>query len=289
MAEQFIKIFGERNTGTRAITLMLQELPHITTRLPVNRMAPELAALRNRVKDRQYGHWVELYLDAIKDQHEQTLQGIGDWKHTAPVFDQSYVGANAKILFAVRNPYSWLLSLAKRPYHIRGKICTTLEQFVDLPWLTLRRDHLDGVLISPMSLWTEKLRAYSVFLKSSSQPSEWITFEAFIVDPVAILGGALTRLDVSSEGLVASEESTKPGQVPLPKIQEKYLTEEWKNLLSRQTVALINDLTDWDVAAEFGYEKFDPRDFPINLSDDINKRIFGFLQKGSPRKAPKKG
>ncbi len=161
--QHLIKVFGERNTGTRAILKMVRAMPNLTTVVPDMKKPSDFKEMQRRIKDRFRGKWLDEYMEAFSFENRNRVGGVAAWKHAAPHFDQSYAKAEANVVFVVKNPYSWMVSLYKRPHHAKGISCETLEQFVDHPWLTLPKDRVDAVLNSPMYLWNEKLRAYADF------------------------------------------------------------------------------------------------------------------------------
>ncbi len=279
LTRHLIKIFGERNTGTRAMIQMVRMLPHLTTANPALRKPPEILLLKTRIEDRLRGRWLKEYLEALNFDNRARVGGVSAWKHTRPKFDDSFAAAGASVIITVRNPYSWLISFAKRPYHAHGRTGVTLEQFIDFPWLTIPRDRLEAVLPSPMTLWNEKLRSYIAFKKTCTTPLHFMNFENFVQDPVKQMTNALQSFDLDPTGLAEISHSTKDNTRTAEDIRNFYAAEQWRSRLTRQSVALINDFTDWKVAAHFGYEMLNPRDFPMNLPSDIQQSIADDLNK----------
>lgn len=268
MGTQFVKVFGERNTGTRAINHMLSNLPTTHVANKALRKTDEIRALELRVKERFRSNWAKKYLRGIMHDNRIRVGGVGGWKHAAPQFDSSFAKANSCVIFAIKNPYSWLISLVNNPYHIQGYGCSSLEQFVDCPWLTKPIDNTLAVLPSPMALWNEKLRAYLKFESESDVPNARVKFEDFVRDPITALGDALQHFGVDPSGLQLRDDSTKDDDRKYDDIKKFYADEDWMRFLNRQTVAVINGYTDWEIAAAFGYSALDPNDFPIDLTKE---------------------
>ncbi len=255
-----VKVFGERNTGTRAVMQMLRALKGVSISAPAV-PTPDLDLLEKRVIETLKGFHREIYIDALYDEARRRNGGLSAWKHAAPVVDDSYGAKDASVLFLVRDPYSWVLSLGKRPYHTRAPKLDSVKAFVERPWLAMGRDNIDTVLISPMVLWNEKLRAYRAFAKAAPVPSTALKFEDFVLEPVAALTRALAEFNIPAKGLTEIAPSTKRGGMGREVRRAHYASEAWKSELDANAVAAINTYVDWDVATSFGYEMRAPEAF----------------------------
>lgn len=112
--------------------------------------------------------------DAVYMKTEDEFWG---WKHAcAPT--RVYVGlhsdAASRILFVVtsKNPYSWLLSMWRHPYHYVGARPATFDKFLRRPWAIVGRERFEGCggeparhahhqqhFKSPVDMWNRKLRS----------------------------------------------------------------------------------------------------------------------------------
>jgi len=255
-----LKVFGERNTGTRAAMEMLRALKGVSISSP-SLPAPDLDALETQVFSTLKGFRKLLFKDALLDERQNRLEAISAWKHAAPVIDGSYAAKRASVLFMVRDPYSWIAALYRNPYHIRTHKPDTIEAFLQEPWLCMKRDNIAPVLPSPVQLWNAKLQAYRAFAEARPVPSTVLHFEAFVRDPVAALGAALTRFDIRVEGLAERQGPTKQDGLHRAERIAFYEREAWKQALSPEAVQLINAQVDWGLAAHFGYHKRSPEEF----------------------------
>ncbi len=260
MQNRKIKVFGERNTGTRAVIWMLRAHNGVSPGFPYPAM-PEIDALETRVNETLERFRKELFADALDDMRRSRLGGHSAWKHAAPVVDESYAAKQASVLFLVRDPYSWIASFFRNPYHARAPMPPTLAGFIEQPWLTMQRDNVAPVLASPMALWNEKLRAYRAFAGAAPVPSSVLHFEAFVLNPVPTLGRVLEGFGISAEGLVAREDSTKNMGQGRAERMRYYNTKAWEQEVSAAAAALVNQYVDWDVAASFGYTRRNPAEF----------------------------
>ena len=266
--DRLIKVFGERNTATRAVIGMvdaaegIQGVAHegvsVEAIEPYNEMI-------SRVEAAYRGPWKRVYREAIKDLRAEHLGPLGAWKHAAPAYDPAYRTEGVGVIFMVRNPYSWISSLHRRPYHNMGKRMPTLVEFLDLPWMTVGRDNLDRILPSPAMLWPLKVRAYRAFeaaARADGLGCAWVRFEDFVQWPVPTLTRALQALGIPHEGLSALARSTKPyGALPRER-RSFYGRELWRDALCRGSVSRVNTHIDWSLAEDFGYARLTPQEFP---------------------------
>ncbi len=258
--QRWVKVFGERNTGTRAVVWMLRALNGVTPGFP-NYQGRDLDALQARVDTQFSGFQHEMFNDALDDVRRSRMGAHSAWKHAAPQVDDSYAAKGASVLFMVRDPYSWIAALYRNPYHARAPRPDTLAQFLEQPWLTMQRDNIAPILMSPMELWNEKLRAYRAFAEAAPVPSTVLAFEDFVLAPVEALGAALQRFDIPVEGLAEIPESTKKRGKTRAQRLAYYKARAWEREVSTDAARLVNEYVNWDVAAHFGYAQRDPADF----------------------------
>lgn len=267
----FVKIFGERNSGTRAVTQMVRKVRGIRTCHDRERaLEPPAPATELREKIGEYygGKWRRLYDEALTDCQAQGNPGMARWKHAVAKYDESFADTAASVLFCIRNPYSWTVSFAKRPYHRKGPQAQSFVEFIDRPWMTVGREHAPAVVRSPLSLWNMKYASYAKFKTEATIPNTLIKFENFVVNPVPYLVGKLDELGLPSAGVVSIEKSTKDER-SLDDIRSYYLQEKWRGWLTAPVVEAINRQVDWNVALYFGYNPLNPKDFPEKVTPEI--------------------
>jgi len=252
---------------------MIRNMPNLTTVIPELKKPSTTLDLKNRIKDRLRGKWLTKYIEAIKFDNQSRVGGVAAWKHAAPYFDTSFAKAETSVIFILRNPYSWLISLYKHPHHAQGISCETLEQFTDFPWMTIPKDRIASVVNSPMCLWNEKLRAYADFQDRCDIPFHQIRFEDFVQNPVEALTAALVSFGFEANGLAAIPLVVKNKNHSATGLADYYQQERWRLRLTRQSVALINQHTDWQVAERFGFKKLDPKQFPIEIPQEYQARF----------------
>ena len=276
-----VKLFGERNTATRALKQMLIKADNVTLSLAPDEhaRAQEQRALTELTLDIQDSYkfeWRRLYLDASRDTGVPYDNPFRLWKHAAPFWDDAYVRDAVRVIFMVRNPYSWAVSMARKPYHMKAPRTSDFEQFVSRPWLTERRDNCPILLRSVLHLWNYKIGAYQRFAaraRNAGVQCQFIRFEDFLGDPALCLGQALWSMGIPPTGLEALENSTKDQTQSLTDLQDYYSTEAWRMRLSQSVVRKVNAEIDWSLAGTFQYACLDPQDFPPELPATEAKRF----------------
>lgn len=288
MSPPLIKVFGERNTGTRALLQMLRASGDVTLRMAG--AGPEAeqkrrAELAERISEQFTGAWRKLYMDALRDNQRHQTDPLLTWKHAAPLWHQSFADQPVSVIFMVRNPYSWALSMARRPYHIAGRRPEDLEAFLTRPWLTQRRDNTDILLPDVLALWQAKLDAYRHFArqaKANGVRTAILNFESFVADPKASTRAALSQFGIASDNLRPARRNTKDKGQPLAEIQAYYAQERWRAELTRGCVELINGRMDWELAGKFGYRRLPPEDFAGQPDTEAQARITRDMRKPVP-------
>ncbi len=283
MSPPLLKLFGERNTGTRALLKMYRASGAVTIRM-ANTVAvgdqKRRAAMSEQINKHFKGAWRKLYRDALRDNDRHVSDPILTWKHAAPEWHDCFRHQGASVIFVVRNPYSWAVSMARRPYHLVGRRSEDVSGFVTRPWLTQDRDNTAKLLPDVLALWQAKVLAYRRFsqqAKSCGVATFFMQFEDFVADPVASAGAALTHFGISAVNLQPTHVHTKDQDRSLSEIQSYYGQEKWRDYLCSESVDLINQRIDWDLAGRLQYRRFDPADFaatPIKPLEDTEPRDF---------------
>jgi len=268
MDTRWIKVFGERNTATRAVIRMIDASDGIQgvahPGVDDEQLEPYEEMLR-KVQQAYSGPWKRIYREAIKDIRAETIGPLGTWKHGAPTYHPDYRKEEISVLFMVRNPYSWIVSLHQRPYHNLGRRGETLNAFLTFPWLTVGRDNVDRILPTPALLWPLKVRSYQVFEEAAYQDGVLcasLRFEDFVDQPMDSLDRAMRVLGIDEAQLRPVRASTKPFGKMAEERRLYYAREEWKSALTRDAVSHINEMVDWNLAERYGYRQLRPADFP---------------------------
>ncbi len=246
-----IKIYGERNTGTNYLYRLIEQnldvalLPGVAPRY-LRRLFPSHPTLHERLID-SYFRW--------------TFKRNLGWKHMLVPQLQSLQEADVAIdrvlfLFLVKNPYAWLLSLYRRPYH-NHRPAPTFEAFLREQWPTVGRERAGRPYFpNPIVLWNEKTAAY-VRLAQQVHGSI-IRYEDLIADPQVVLQN-IARKGVSwkSKDFKNIAESVKGDEgKDFHFYQTYYLEEQWRKDLSQEAIRFINVYLDEAILQKLGYHVF---------------------------------
>ena len=215
----FIKVFGERNTGTHFLIKLLRNntnaelLVHPDgasegTRKNFERMVacyPDLTksnpALRSLILER-----------LIDSDRAKDIPEYYGWKHAAVNAIQLQQNPKfEKTLFVclVRNPWRFISALQRRPYNLFPRPQTDLSDFIQQPILTNARDNLaESYLSSPVELWNKKTESY-LKLKTDCPTNVVIAYyEDVICDVSKFLNGLQFFCEVKSPAKIP-KRSTK--------------------------------------------------------------------------------
>lgn len=158
----FVKVFGERNTGTNfVVQAMSTNAPHLVSL--THEHSSILPSLAKRVPLPTAWH-DRVYNAALDCQRAWEFRRNFGWKHAAT--DPAYLRAGPlfdRTLFIamVRDPYYFLNSLYRRPYNILPRPSGSRAAFLGQPIRPNRRDRVGrGPLPSPMALWGLKAASY---------------------------------------------------------------------------------------------------------------------------------
>lgn len=245
-SENRIKIYGERNTGTN----YLQKL--ITKNLEVTMLRGTVPAKWIRfIRNSEIGR--DLYFRLA---FSRTL----GWKHAiAPTpKDLEKIGICHRTVFFVtltKNPYSWLLSLYRRPYHSRNELMS-FEEFLVTPWKTVGRENGPNAFSNPVAMWNCKNRSYLEL--DGRSPVVNLRYEDLLADPESVIHRIANRFDVKLRGkaVINVDQSTKEKSVKdFQYYREYYLQQNWKRELGREAIDIINDRLDEQLLTYFGYDR----------------------------------
>lgn len=251
MARQRLKIYGERNTGTNylakliELNLGVEQLPGVVPDWLLN--AQKQLPAKEAIKD--------IYFS-------MTFRRNLGWKHmlVKPAAEMGrYATGLDEVVFLTltKNPYSWLLSLHRRPYHKDYFGKGEFEAFLTTPWKPVGRENLGRATVTPIQLWNLKSASYIRLLEHL--PTLHLRFETLLDDPrqvVKIISNAI-GLDWNQDEFRNFEKSTKESRRDYDFYRDYYLNEKWKLDFSTAAIDIANQGLDGDVLAYFGYSKWE--------------------------------
>ncbi len=243
-----IKIYGERNTNTnyleRLIHLNLDvvQLPSVVPRYvkTIQKILPGKEWLRDFYFSRSYEHNLGWKHACVKPAEELRHHGI--------------LKREICFISLTKNPYSWLLSLHRKPYshrHKGGK--PDFETFLRSPWKTVARDNCGELLESPVALWNLKNNSY---LQLADLNGLNMTTESSVQDPAGVIERISDHfsIDRCSDRFFNYEKSTKDASKDFAFYQDYYSNERWRDKLSVEAISIISAALDKNLMSHFGYE-----------------------------------
>jgi hypothetical protein len=149
-----VKIYGERNTGTNYLTKLMER--NFLVKLLPGVVPKYVTSLQKYFHDNE----------SVRDLYFRfTFPKNLGWKHSLvkPVDHlQKYKITSTNLFFITltKNPYSWLLSLYKKPYHSCIASYSDFDDFLIMPWGTVQRENSPLYYKNPIDLWNCKNRSY---------------------------------------------------------------------------------------------------------------------------------
>lgn len=245
-----VKIFGERNTGTNALKQLI-ECNSRSVCLPgadgeVNLLLARLAVIKANPP-----RLAELINDLIYVGRSP----LNAWKHCATNFSTTDIFHGRLVLFTIRHPASWLLSLFKNPYHRIGPPAGDLATFINTPWRTVRRERLNRESYYPLDLYETKLRSYrdySAKLAAAGVANRFIRHEDIVLDQEGVFRQVADHLMFPREDVAPIRSATKQSPRTLDEIKSYYAEEKWR-VPFRGMESHVNQRIDWSELKAFGY------------------------------------
>jgi hypothetical protein len=248
MNTPLLKIYGERNTGTHYLSELFRlntdvvELPGV---VPKNVMRLQKILPGNeRVRDIYFRLFYHSNLG---------------WKHTLVKSHEELqryriVDENLSFVTLTKNPYSWLLSLHRRPYHQYYAEDIDFFTFLQTPWQTVGRDGIIGTLSNPVALWNIKNAGYLQL--SNSLPTMNVRFEDLLDDPEQVIDSVCGYFGFSRKGgqFINYNQSTKETGKDSDYYRDYYLNERWKDKLTKKEIEVITASLDRNIMNRFGYK-----------------------------------
>ena len=241
----YIKIYGERNTNTNYLSKLIELNLHA---IEVSGVSPKYIRLLQKILPGE-DYLIDYYFK------KNIKKNLG-WKHmNAENIDELkkyyYDDKNLSIITLTKNPYSWLLSLYKKPYHNKNVRNLSFIDFLKTPWKTVNRDNLSTKVNNPIELWNLKNRSYTN-LKNVLQINTEMLFE----DPKNIINKISANYNIKKKDSFFKDynKSTKDKSKDSKFYKNYYLSEKWKELLDKEAIEIINKSLDEKLMIFFNYE-----------------------------------
>lgn len=244
----WIKLYGERNTGTNYVSALIAL--NVAARQVPGVIPDGVRRVHQTLPGRE---WVRDLYFACTGWHN-----LG-WKHGLARTPKQLARASRRrrgalaFVTITKNPYAWLISLHRRPYHPTHLGDLDFEAFLTTPWRTVGRDNMHRVTLgSPVELWNAKNRSYLALAPASTLNT---TYETTIHDPQAFIANVVEKFGTRrvTTSFRNHEVSTKDHTKDFGFYRDYYLNERWKDQLTDAAIAAINRRLDHDLVSRFGY------------------------------------
>ena len=206
---KFIKIYGERNSGTIYLEWLVKK--NLNTEI------------------------LETY-------------DLG-WKHRlAPTEDEISEKTKKDVLFLclVKNPYSWLLSMHKRPYFHESLRKLSFSDFIKYSY---------GDYRNPIIMWNLKNQSY-LDLSNFVENHKIVRYEDVLKDPATTINSLADKYGFKKTVFFKNIQNllTNTHGMKSRKFHKVYfINEEWKKRLHNININHINKYLDKDVMEKFNY------------------------------------
>jgi len=240
-----LKIYGERNTGTsylRELIVQNFEVECLTGSVP--RRMQRLFPSSERASD--------LYFRVTE------ARNLG-WKHAVAPTPERLARSRRdpnRIVFVTlsKNPYAWLLSLHRHPYHAALRP-GRFADFLCEAWPTVGRENAPSAYPNPIVMWNQKNASYLALADYAM--TLHCRYEDLIRDPIQFLHDFSRKHAIPSRGPAFRNitEATKRhdrGRT-FEDYRDYYGNERWREDLDRECIRRINAELDPEVMARFGY------------------------------------
>jgi len=234
-----VKIYGERHTNTNYLSHLIR------LNLEVG-LVPGACPTYVRALER----W--LRAPSLRDRYfARTYSKNLGWKHCAVALQQH--PAEVCFITLTKNPYAWLLSMFRRPYHL-SSAAPTFEEFLQTPWPTAGRDNLQSLVRNPVELWNLKNQSYR---NLPSSQTLYLTSEETLMDPERVISDIAAKTNALKKQItfLNREPSTKKNtDKDRAYYTDYYLNQRWRAELSDKAVSLINASVDKSLMQQYRYE-----------------------------------
>lgn len=247
-----IKIFGERNTSTRALAQMLKN--NSKSEFFPATMQDHSRLMAKVVSGLQRIGFPAGPREAIIDKVFEGRHLLDQWKHTATSFEVDGRVDGVHFVFAVRDPRSWLIGLFRKPYHMLVPKPESLVEFSQVDWKPVGRDNLPSASYRPLELYAAKLRSYLELIEQLERRNvtySIVKFEDFVSGQDKVFDEIKPFLDSPADEFHEISKSTKDVGKDASYYAKYYSRQIWRE--EHPDIYLVDMPEAADVFATFGY------------------------------------
>lgn len=241
-----VKIYGERNSGTNYLEKMIAA----NFRVSILKYKP------NRL---EYSALKFIRYDFVQDiVHLKNQKKHLGWKHGCPPIKslRKNIREETRFICITKNPYAFLFSLYKRPYHLKGIKKDNFTSFLKSEWGLRRRDLLqEKWLNNPVLLWNKKYDAYVKFAEQYASQVAMVRYEDLILkgEETLILLKEKLGLEALNENFKFIKSSGVEEHKSLEYYQDYYHNELWRQNFSEEDIKFVNEQLDHGLVESLNY------------------------------------
>lgn len=261
MKLKYVKVFGERNTGTHFLNAFLrcntdlEVLEHGANSRPTERATAILRCHRLARNSEETRYILERMIDAERIAEYSLTFG---WKHAAvnlkrlqlsPLFEDT------QFIFLVRNPWRFLCSLHRNPYHLIPRPQSDFLSFLMSPFVATERDGFEDCFVaSPVDFWNRKVGSYLEVVDQQCS-CLLVRYEDLVLQPAKILAKLSAVCNISAELTIPERVSPswKQGQHSYAEYQEEVITYDPREQLGETVFRVINERLNPELIERTGY------------------------------------
>lgn len=244
---EYIKIYVERNCGTNYLSRL------ITQNFEIEQLVGG------------YKLWTKKLLrilpksEKIKDNYfKKTVHKNFGWKHreieNLELYNKNYMTDKTLFISISKNPYSFLLSLYKRPYHYQNSNESNFNFFLTKKWKTLERESSRDFYSNPIDMWNKKNLSY---FKLNNFNHLHIKYEMLLINPESVFKqiSKIIGLPFKNQYFLNYYLSAKSDKDKDYNFYRNYYGNDlWKDKLSSCSIKLINEELNYDLSNKLEYK-----------------------------------
>ena len=205
---QYLKVFGERNTGTNFLCKLIRDntdiqvLSHHDNSVPAARLSHlESSHFCGTTQQHFESSLRKLILERLIDQQreDEYAENFG-WKHARVSVDDLQKPerfSSTFFVFLIRNPWRFVSALHRKPYNLFPEPKGDLSDFVDSSFLANERDRMpSNYIANPVELWNCKVESY-FDCSSRIENSMVCYYEEIVAHPKAFMNALSCACNVS--------------------------------------------------------------------------------------------
>lgn len=245
-----IKIVGERNSGTNVLAAVLAG--HTDGRLVRSAVPGPVATLDRRLD-------IERFADAY---FALTSRSNGGWKHAhAGELRRSRLAPDVGVAIIVRDPWSWLVSMFRRPYHW-PRSSGDFAEFLEAPVTVVGREGPGpGPAPTPVDVWNWKASGY-LDLVADRPRTAIVRYEDLVLETAVAIRRVAAPL-----GLGVISEPVLPMRGVKHRDREVGADDYRQQLIDRRHAEVYDAATESTVAARLDRSLLDALQYSARVSN----------------------